>query len=158
MPDQRYRRAKLLHYERSFITSGKYCFMSPTTVGGLRRVYIIDTVAGTATTADFNGVTLNGGQSFDSRTGTITFFGNYTNSAPPPTRIGDFFGVPNTDYASQWGRLGILPVATVGAEPATANPVYTGVGATFTSRGQVLRPDHGPDAGARNGPASANPP
>lgn len=138
---------------RSFVASGKYCFMSPTTVGGLRRVYIINTLTGTSTTSDFNGITLGGGQSFDSRTGTITFFGNYVNSAAPPTRIGDFFNVPNTAYSNQWGRLGIIPVASVVPNPQQQIPVYTGVGATFTSRGQVLRPDHGPDAGARNGPA-----
>lgn len=138
---------------KSFIASGKFCWMSPTLVAGLARVYIVNTATGVATFSDFNGVSLGGGQQFDSRTGTITFFGSYINSAAPPTKIGAYFGAGNTAYNSQWGRLGIIAPSSVTPFPQQQIPVSTGIGMTYTSQGQVLRPDHGPDAGARNGPA-----
>lgn len=139
---------------RSYIANGKYCFMSPTLVGGLCRVYTVNTVTGTATFSDFNGITKSGGQWFDSRTGTITFFGSYINSAAPPTKIGDWFGVPNTTFTSQWARLGIIaPYASITSNPQQQLQIGTAIGTTFTSQAQLLRPDHGPDAGARTGPA-----
>lgn len=138
---------------KNYVASGKYCFMSWVAVAARNRVYIVDTIAGTATFSDFLGITNNGSQWFDSRTGTLTFFGSYNNFGSPPTLIGDWFNVPHTSYSNQWGRLGIMAPSSVIPNPQQQIPVSTGVGATFTSRGQLLRPDHGPDAGARNGPA-----
>jgi hypothetical protein len=137
----------------SVITAGQFCWMSPGLVAGKLRVYIFNTLNGTSTFTDFNTISAPAAQSFDSRTGCITFFGSYgPTGSTPPVKIGDYFAVPNTSYSNRWGRLGIIPPAPISSIPPFYS-VSTAVGATYTSQGQMLRPDHGNDAGARNGPA-----
>lgn len=142
---------------KHWIDNGQFAFLSATQVSaGVYRIYNINTATGAITNQDVNNVVLSGGQIFDSRSGTITFYGSYGPASAPPTLIGDYFGVPNTTYTNQWGRIGTTGGSGGSTQPYTPQATYSlsaPIGFTYTSKGQLLRPDHGQDSGARNGPA-----
>lgn len=118
-------------------------------------IYEIDTSLGTATTVAFNvGMLFSGsfGQYFDYISGSLTFFCDYTQSGTPiPTYLGAYLAAHSNQLSSQWGRLFLG--TTYANKSTTTYTVPASVGFTFTSEGQLLRPDYGNDAGAANGPA-----
>lgn len=122
---------------------------------GTDTVYEINTTAGTATLVPFNaGMLFAGafGQYFDYISGSLTFFCDYTQTGTPvPTYLGAYLAAHSNQLSSQWGR--IFLGTTYPASTTTTYTIPASVGTAFTSRGQLLRPDYGVDAGAQNGPA-----
>jgi hypothetical protein len=122
-------------------------------------LYVIDTADGTITTQTINSgfITTTATTAlklWDPTTSSITFWGSFTppGTGPAVTCVGDYLPAHSNTLSNQWGRfyagLVLDPVTTI-----TAYSVPISVGATFTSTGQLLRPDYGVDAGAQNGPA-----
>lgn len=145
---------------RCFVDGGKFAYLSPTvSSGSLYPMYVIDTIAGTTVTTQWSNVQGTGAQLYDARLGLIYFYGSYSQITTPPTSlIGTYFAVPNTTYSNKWAAAGAGPPIdrsifdrSVSSEAGYSSPIV--IGYTYTSQGQILRPDHGNDAGARNGPA-----
>jgi len=122
---------------------------------GNHNAYIIDTSTGDLTMQPINtgfaGVTP---QYYDPGSGSITFFGSFSppGTGPVMQYIGTYLADNADTLTNQWGRL-YLGVNHSVAATVTTYTVPVSLGSTYTSRGQLLRPDFGPDAGARNGPA-----
>jgi hypothetical protein len=120
-------------------------------------VYLFDTSTGVAATQSWSGVQPNGGQVFDSISGSITVFGIYSDIAGtfPAAEVGDYFDTHVTDtFSNEWMRIWpTAPQASGTAQLRVYNRIPGVVGYTYTSRGQLLRPDYGNDAGVSNGPS-----
>jgi hypothetical protein len=132
------------------------CFISGTLqIFDAPNVITIDLSDGSQTITAWNaGLTINVNsiQVFDCNSGAIYLIGSYTHSTgPTPTLIGSYF----SGHSTVTTRLLAIYSAS-DLPPSTETTEYDffgGVGFTYTSRGQLLRPDFGPDAGAQAGPA-----
>ncbi len=143
---------------KNYIDDSAYAFITATAAGNDRILTLLNTTTGAATSQTWTGIQPTGSQCFNSITGGILLFGTYSDLAgnPNPTaEVGDYFDTHSTDtFTSQWAR--IFPrsgQASGGGNLRTYIRIPSIIGYTFTSRGQILRPDAGNDAGARNGPA-----
>jgi len=137
-------------FSQAKIQNERYAFLQGHTV------YIIDTIAGTYTTHVTNsGLDLSSGQQWDDASSSVTFFGDYSTSGSGATMtyIGNYLPAHSDAYSDKWGRLYIGLLHTYAPPTYTNYSTPTSFGFTYTSRGQLLRPDSGQDAGARNGPA-----
>lgn len=119
-------------------------------------VWVIDTSAGTKTTVALHTVGVTGPQYSDDISNSVVFYGNFTAGSPAPAYLGTRMG-SGGDHSggTHWYRVF---VGTISGQPrrALTNIAFCApaiIGQTYTSRGQLLRPDHGQDAGAANGPA-----
>ena len=96
-------------------------------------------------------------QAFDSISGSVIAFGQYSDIAGtfPAAEIGDYFDTHVTDtFTNEWMRLFVVtPQTSGGGSLRVYNRIPAVVGPAYESRGQLLRPDFGSDAGATNGPA-----
>jgi hypothetical protein len=134
--------------------NGKLVLLSSETA--VHQIEIVDTTTGAHTTQAINGniSKTNFPKYWDPTTSSITFFGSYSpvGSGPAVMCIGDYLPAHSDTLSDQWARfytgLQLSPVTTT-----TTYSVPISIGATYTSQGQLLRPDFGPDAGAQNGPA-----
>jgi len=146
--------AKITAYSWSLawsrIVNSTYFFLVDSTV------WIIDTDAGTKTTKAFTGVAATGPQYSDDISNSIVLYGNFTPGSPAPLYLGTVMGSgASHSKTSTWMRIWVGAVASQ-PRRSTENITFcapASIGMTYTSRGQLLRPDHGQDAGAANGPA-----
>lgn len=145
---------------KSALTGAQSCDLTMCTMaGGLQlfdaanhNVINIDLSNGNQTTTAWNQGISHNTQFYDCCAGGIWTVGSYSaGSGPIPTLIGQYFGGHSTvtNRALQiYSAANFCPEITV-----TDYPFYGSVGFYFDSDGQLLRPDFGIDAGARNGPA-----
>ncbi len=139
-------------FPQASIPAGRFCYLNGHTV------HELNATAGTiAAFSENTGFGVTGGQQYDDYSASITFFGNWSYNTNPPTVIetGTFLTAnPTSGYTSLWGRA-YLGVGTPGrTAPSTIQyDVPLSCGFTYTSQGQLLRPDFGQDAGSPNGPA-----
>ena len=119
------------------------------------NAYIVDTTTGALTVQPINtGFIFSTPQIFDPNSGSVTFFGAFTYNVvwtPAMTFIGAYLPAHGNTLGNQWGRLYLGVAGT--SKVITEYEVPLSIGTAFTSKGQLLRPDFGPDAGSRNGPA-----
>lgn len=124
-------------------------------------LYTFDTIAGTYTTTAVNpGHVVSTNQLWNRLTSSITAFGSYTdNGTPDPALIGDYLTNTNPPpFTNKWHRIYFgAPnppgVISSGQSIDLTYLIPSTIGYTYTSQGQLLRPDFGPDAGAQNGPS-----
>jgi hypothetical protein len=120
------------------------------------NAYIIDMETGALTTQALNtGFSIaTGNQQYDCATGSVTANLSFTppGSGPAMTYLGDYLANNSDTLAGQYGRL-YLGLSCCGEKTITTYTVPVSLGSTYTSDLQLLRPDSGNDAGARNGPA-----
>lgn len=123
-------------------------------VGSGNGAYLVDTVAGTVTTQAINsGFSFSVPQFYDEGSGSVTFYGGFSpGSGPTMHYLGAYLPANGDTMGGQWGRF-YLGVDYPSGEQTTTYTVPLSLGTTYTSQGQLLRPDFGPDAGTRNGPA-----
>jgi hypothetical protein len=127
---------------------------------GTDKLYSFDTIAGTVATFSINpGHSISGGQYWQPYTASLTCFGSYTDAGTPdPTARGQWLANGSPAFTSVWHRIFFwAPAAqSVPSYPATLVTeilIPDSLGFNYISEGQLLRPDFGQDAGARNGPA-----
>lgn len=122
---------------------------------GENGVRYIDTIAGTSTLETFSTIFLAIGNSyFDPTDGSVTVFDSQASWSVAPTLLGPYSPTHETGGISS-GTINKLYFG-VDTDAITTTSVFhapTSTGYTYTSKGQLLRPDFGEDAGARNGPA-----
>lgn len=124
-------------------------------VATTHNAYIVDMKTGTLTTQAINtGFSVIGSQYYDCASGSITLGCNYTSpgSGPALSYLGTYLPANGDDLVGQWARL-YLGLSCCGDTTVTTYTIPVSLGCTYTSQGQLLRPDFGNDAGARNGPA-----
>jgi hypothetical protein len=142
---------------RNYIDDNTYAYISgETTAANERPLYLFDMTTGVASTQTWTGVS-PGAQAFDSISGSIVLFGQYSDIAGtfPAAEIGDYFDTHVTDtFTNEWMRIwATAPQPSGGGSIRVYNRIPAVVGPAYESRGQLLRPDFGSDAGATNGPA-----
>lgn len=122
------------------------------TIGGNQNSYLVDTIAGTVSIVAINGGVTAGFQFYEPTTQSVTFQGGFVPPGTGPTMhyTGNYLPA-HSDTFSGWGRLYLGADRT--EKTVTTYNIPVSLGATYTSQGQILRPDYGPDAGTRNGPA-----
>lgn len=127
------------------------CF--PFTTGN-HSVYIFDLRDGSYTTQTFNtGYGNTGGGLYDEVSSSLTFYGTYSQSTGTvPNYIGTYLPAHSNAYSSKWNRI-FFGNTFSSSKVYTEYSVPTSIGFTYTSQGQLLRPDFGNDGGAQNGPA-----
>lgn len=149
---------------RHNITNSVLCILSGTaTAGSDYPIYEINTSAGTLTSSNiWRGGGLFGGQIYDGYTGSVVWHGTFVKGVAgtnPTTFAGAYFAahVGSENYINQQGRYYPKNSQTQVSDGTTYLRVFytipSVVGYTYKSRGQLLRPDSGNDAGAANGPA-----
>lgn len=119
------------------------------------NVWIIDTITGTKTVVAFPTIGASGPQYSDDISNSVVFFGQFIQASPVPNYLGSVMGNGGDHSTTGWHRIWL---GTVSGQPRRSLTNITFcvpaiMGMTYTSRGQLLRPDHGSDAGAANGPA-----
>lgn len=140
-------------YLGTTVFNGKFVFVHAGV--GNHNMYVIDTIAGTLTKTAINtGFTFAQQQFYDKVSGSVTFFGSFSPPGTGPVMhyIGAYLPANGDTLGNQWGRLH-LGVDYPTGDVNTTYSVPASLGTTYTSQGQLLRPDYGADAGARNGPA-----
>lgn len=142
---------------RSRVKNGTYHF-----IGQGQTVHHIDTSDGSDVTETIDGFTGGGlSQYSDDVTNSIIFRGSFDQGVSPsnPCQYAGLY--MNTEghhtLSGQWARVWFAsePIPPPPGFP-DINLLYTvpaAVGLPYCSHGQILRPDHGQDAGAANGPA-----
>lgn len=142
---------------------GTYAFLHHTTSPLATTVYIVDTSAGTQSTQTWNRglvptgtatATTNRNQIYDQVTSSILFYGDYAFNASDaaPTYLGAWLAANGNAFTSRWARI-FLGLQQPAVTDVTTYDFYGAIGFTYTSEGQLLRPDYGQDAGAVAGPA-----
>lgn len=133
--------------------NGKMVFLNAG--GSNHNAYVVDTLTGALTIIGINtGFTGFDHQMYDYLTGAVTIYGDYAppGTGPTMTFLGAYLPAHGDTLSSQWGRF-FTGQTYVSDDTVTTYNVPFSVGLSYTSQGQLLRPDSGPDAGARNGPA-----
>lgn len=127
------------------------CF--PFTTGN-HNAYIFDLTDGSITTQTFNaGYGNTGGGLYDEVSSSLTSYGTYSQSTGTvPNYIGTYLPAHSNAYSSKWNRI-FFGNTFASSKVYTEYSVPASIGFTYTSRGQLLRPDYGNDGGAQNGPA-----
>jgi hypothetical protein len=116
----------------------------------------VDTTAGTASVIAYTAFLLpDSGSFFDVTDGSITLFSAQASwTTPLPTPEGPYSTVNEVAGITNGTTSKFYFGADVDARTEIVTyKAATSAGATYTSQGQLLRPDYGVDAGARNGPA-----
>jgi hypothetical protein len=148
------------NFNKHYIDDNTFAHLSNTTGGGNRILYLFNTSTGVATTQNWSAValsTVNGGQQSNSIQGSVTYLGIYVDGSYtlPSAEIGDYFDNANPDGVTNQ-FLRIFPRSGQASGTAVLrvyNRIPMVIGLPYESRGQILRPDYGSDAGATNGPA-----
>lgn len=123
--------------------------------GATDKMVQFDTIAGTKSEVSLNpGGSYSDAQLWDDVTASLTTYGGYTDTGSPDAVALNSTSFP---FSAKWQRVyagGPDHFVTSGAAPVDVTYLIPStVGFTYTSRGQLLRPDFGQDAGAQSGPA-----
>lgn len=127
------------------------CF--PYTTGN-HNAYIFDLTDGSVTTQTFNAGYGNvSGGWYDEVSSSLTSYGTYSQSTGTvPNYIGTYLPAHSNAYSNKWNRI-YFGNTFSSSKVYTEYSVPASIGFTYTSQGQLLRPDFGNDGGAQNGPA-----
>lgn len=127
--------------------------------GGESGVFYIDTITGAITVTDWaqsGQVYLALGSGYlDPIDGSCTVFGSEASWTTPPVELLGPYSPTHETGGIAAGTINKLYVGLDG-DAITTTSIYKAagsIGLTYTSQGQLLPPDYGYDAGARNGPA-----
>lgn len=127
--------------------SGTYYAFYPSETG----LYYVNTLLGTAVIKSFQPIFNpgGGGSFFDTTDNSCLILGAAASWVSAPTLLGPYSPVHETAGITS----GTLTKLYFGIPGTATYHTPTSVGFTYTSVGQLLRPDFGPDAGTQNGPA-----
>ena len=118
------------------------------------KVYIMSLVDGSTTNQTWDSGLVTGDCGwYDDLTQSITLgVGSYAAGSPAATLIGAYLGA-HPAFSNNVARIFLGLTTTVTTQGEIFINVPAAFGLTYTSCGQLLRPDFGPDAGAQLGPA-----
>jgi hypothetical protein len=115
---------------------------------GSNHFQLLQTASGSMQQLALGSIGITGAQVWDDVTQLLTFYGYFSGSGTnAPVPLGT---TPPAGYGSRWGQLYVLNAAQPIVMDTYEVPGL--VGFTYTSQGQLLRPEMPQDTGARNGP------
>lgn len=127
------------------------------TTGTPRTSVVIQTTFGTTTVTTVNSGVTGGtaNQLYYENHQSIIELGSASSfsGSPAVTLVGYYFGLGNTSASNNYIEIFLGQQHQYAPPSYTSYPTPTSAGAAYTSLGQLLRPDFGPDIGNRNGPA-----
>lgn len=94
-------------------------------------------------------------QIYDDASGSVLLLGDWVWTGGTPTFLGTWMQANGASPAGGYKKVRLFFGYEYGSNETATWVAPASIGTTYESRGQLLRPDYGIDAGARNGPAFA---
>ena len=139
------------------VVNGVYAFLSDPATGGVRNVYVLNTLTGALQqTLTVKGIAPGQGQFFDDVGGLIYVIASYTQATGTPTP----YKLTPSSYTNKWTAFWPANAATNNVFQGTTTSVSrdtlpVAIGFSFVTQCQILRPNTEPEIKSPTGPALA---